>query len=127
MTEALDACLRGETIDADGTLSLFSARGADVEAVCAAGRRAAPEAGGRRGQLCDQPQHQLHQRVPVQLSLLRLFKGGGEVALGRAAYDLNGAELHRRPKAPPKATEVCLQEVFTLTIQGRPIWTSSRR
>ena len=36
VTEALDACLRGEEVDADGMLSLFSARGADVEAVCAA-------------------------------------------------------------------------------------------
>ena len=36
VTGALDACLRGQAVDTDGMLALFSARGADVEAVCAA-------------------------------------------------------------------------------------------
>ncbi len=40
-----------------------------------AGRRPAPPGGGRRRHLRPEPQHQLHQRLHVQVPLLRLLQG----------------------------------------------------
>ena len=129
VTEALDACLRGETIDADGMLSLFSARGADVEAVCAAADTL------RQKQVGSVVSYVINRNInytnvcQYSCRFCAFSKGGGEVASGRAAYDLDGASctdgFKRRPRWAPQRC-VC-REVFTLTIPGRPIWTSSRR
>ena len=111
VTEALDACLRGETIDAGGMLSLFSARGADVEAVCAAADTL------RQKQVGSVVSYVINRNInytnvcQYSCRFCAFSKGGGEVASGRAAYDLDGAELHRRVQeaAALGATEVCLQ------------------
>jgi FO synthase len=111
VTEALDACLRGEEVDADGMLSLFSARGADVEAVCAAADEL------RQTQVGNVVSYVINRNInytnvcQYSCRFCAFSKGGGEVASGRTAYDLDGAELHRRVQeaAALGATEVCLQ------------------
>jgi FO synthase len=111
VTEALDACLRGEEVDADGMLSLFSARGADVEAVCAAADQL------RQAQVGNVVSYVINRNInytnvcQYSCRFCAFSKGGGEVASGRTAYDLDGAELHRRVQeaAALGATEVCLQ------------------
>ena len=111
VTEALDACLRGQAIDTDGVLSLFSARGADVEAVCAAADQL------RQMQVGNVVSYVINRNInytnvcQYSCRFCAFSNGGGDVASGRTAYDLDGAELYRRVQeaAALGATEVCLQ------------------
>ena len=111
VTEALDACLRGESVDTDGMLALFSARGADVEAVCAAADAL------RQTQVGNVVSYVINRNInytnvcQYSCRFCAFSKGGGELASGRTAYDLDGAELYRRVQeaAALGATEVCLQ------------------
>jgi FO synthase len=92
-------------------LSLFSARGADVEAVCAAADQL------RQAQVGNVVSYVINRNInytnvcQYSCRFCAFSKGGGEVASGRTAYDLDGAELHRRVQeaAALGATEVCLQ------------------
>ena len=109
--ESLDACLREEPLEDGAMLALFTARGADVEAVC----EAADEL--RRRQVGDAVTYVINRNInytnvcQYSCRFCAFSKGGGEVASGRAAYDIDAAELHRRVEEAVAlgATEVCLQ------------------
>ena len=111
VTTAIDACMRGEDIDSDGMLSLFSAREADVEAVCSAADTL------REEQVGDVVSYVINRNInytnvcQYSCRFCAFSKGGGEVATGRMAYDLDGAELGNRvlEAVTVGATEVCLQ------------------
>ena len=107
----LDACLREEAIDEAAMLALFSARDADVEAVCQAADQL------RQSQVGDTVTYVVNRNInytnvcQYSCRFCAFSKGGGEVASGRAAYDIDADELHRRvtEAAELGATEVCLQ------------------
>ena len=107
----LDTCLREEAIDEAATLALFSARDADVEAVCQAADQL------RQSQVGDTVTYVVNRNInytnvcQYSCRFCAFSKGGGEVASGRAAYDIDAEELHRRvtEAAALGATEVCLQ------------------
>jgi FO synthase len=109
--ESLDACLRDEALEDDAMLALFSARDEDVEIVC----EAADEL--RRRQVGDAVSYVMNRNInytnvcQYSCRFCAFSKGGGEVASGRAAYDIDAEELHRRVEeaAALGATEVCLQ------------------
>ena len=109
--ESLDACLRDEALEDDAMLALFSARDADVDTVC----EAADEL--RRRQVGDAVSYVINRNInytnvcQYSCRFCAFSKGGGEVASGRAAYDIDAEELHRRVEeaAALGATEVCLQ------------------
>jgi len=107
----LDACLREEPIDARAMLALFRARDADVHAICDAADAL------RRRQVGEAVTYVVNRNInytnvcQYSCRFCAFSKGGGEVASGRAAYDIDGSELHRRvcEAAQFGATEVCLQ------------------
>ena len=72
------------------------------------GRRAAPASGRRRRHLGRQPQHQLHQRLHVQVPVLRLLQGPAVAQPARRALPARprrhpGAGSSRRSRrAPPR-------------------------
>ena len=109
--ESLDACLRDDALEDDAMLALFSARDADVDTVC----EAADEL--RRRQVGDAVSYVINRNInytnvcQYSCRFCAFSKGGGEVASGRAAYDIDAEELHRRVEeaAALGATEVCLQ------------------
>jgi len=109
--EALDACLRGELIDAPAMLALFSARDADFEAVCEAADAL------RRQHVGDTVTYVVNRNInytnvcQYSCKFCAFSKGGGQVASGREAYDIEAQELYRRVKEAEQlgATEVCLQ------------------
>ena len=109
--ESLDACLREEPLEDSAMLALLTARDTDVETVC----EAADEL--RRRQVGDAVSYVVNRNInytnvcQYSCRFCAFSKGGGEVAAGRAAYDIDAEELHRRVKeaAALGATEVCLQ------------------
>ena len=111
ITGILDACLREEAIDEAATLALFSARNADVDAVCQAADQL------RQSQVGDVVTYVVNRNInytnvcQYSCRFCAFSKGGGEAATGRAAYDIDAEELHRRvaEAADLGATEVCLQ------------------
>ena len=95
----------------DEIVTLFAARGPEVAAVAEVAdelRRARR----RRGHLRAQPQHQLHQRLHVQVPVLRLLEGTAVAQPTRHALPAD-ARRHRservREAEAMGATEVCLQ------------------
>ena len=60
------------------------------------GRRAAPRCRGRRGHLRAQPQHQLHERVHVQVPVLRVLEGPAVAQPAGHALPAD-PRRHRRP------------------------------
>ena len=111
ITGILDACLREEAIDEAATLALFSARNGDVDAVCQAADQL------RQSQVGDVVTYVVNRNInytnvcQYSCRFCAFSKGGGEAATGRAAYDIDAEELHRRvaEAADLGATEVCLQ------------------
>ena len=78
----------------------------------ARGGCAAPATVRGRGLLRRQPQHQLHQHLPLSLRLLRLLQGAQRArACAAPAYRLDLGEIARRTREAwaAGATEVCLQ------------------
>ena len=71
----LDGVRAGHEVGEDEIVTLFSARGPEVAAVGRGGRRAPPAGRGRRGHLRPQPEHQLHERLHLQVSVLRVLQG----------------------------------------------------
>ncbi len=75
-------------------------------------RRAARRRGRRRRHVRPQPQHQLHQRLHLQVPVLRLLQGPAVAQPAGHALPAD-ARRHRRPRAVEAvdlgATEVCLQ------------------
>ena len=110
--EVLDGVLAGEEPGVDELVTLLEARGPDVAPVAAAGRRAAARDRRRRRHLRPQPQHQLHERLHVQVPVLRVLEGP---ALAEPAGHAVPARRSRRSSAACVeavdcgATEVCLQ------------------
>ena len=104
------ACGSARRSGEDEIVTLFSARGPrwrrwpSWPTSCAGGGR-------RRGHLRAQPQHQLHQRVHVQVPVLRLLQGA---AVAQPAGHALPADPRRHRRAVVEAgeegaTEVCLQ------------------
>ena len=69
------ACSHGEEVGEDEIVTLFSARGSEVRAVADVADHPAVRGQRRRGDLRGQPQHQLHQRLHLQVPVLRLLQG----------------------------------------------------
>ena len=111
VAEAITACLRGEVVDDNAMLALFSARGAEVEAVCSAADTL------RQTQVGDEVTYVVNRNInytnvcQYSCRFCAFSKGGGDVEVARTAYDIDAAELHRRVQeaASLGATEVCLQ------------------
>jgi len=111
VAEAITACLRGEGVDDNAMLALFSARGAEVEAVCSAADTL------RQTQVGDEVTYVVNRNInytnvcQYSCRFCAFSKGGGDVEVARTAYDIDAAELHRRVQeaASLGATEVCLQ------------------
>ncbi len=107
----LDACLRQESVDDESMARLFSARGADIDTLC----EAADEL--RQRQVGEQVAYVINRNInytnvcQYSCQFCAFSKGGGEVASGRQAYDIDGEELRRRVLEAVElgATEVCLQ------------------
>ena len=76
-----------------------------------AGRRGAPRPRRRRRLVRDQPQYQLHERLHVQVPILRVLQGPALVEPARRSVPLTLDEISERVReAEAKgATEVCLQ------------------
>ena len=110
------ACSLGQEVGEDEIVTLFAARGAEVAAVARGRRRAAASVVGDVGHLRPQPQHQLHERVHVQVPVLRVLEGPavaepprhartcstleeiqGRVARGRRAGRHRGVPAGRHP------------------------------
>jgi len=111
VAEAITACLRGEAVDDNAMLALFSARGAEVDAVCSAADTL------RQTQVGDEVTYVVNRNInytnvcQYSCRFCAFSKGGGDVEVARTAYDIDAAELHRRVQeaASLGATEVCLQ------------------
>ena len=111
VAEAITACLQGEAVDDHAMLALFSARGAEVDAVCAAADTL------RQTQVGDEVTYVVNRNInytnvcQYSCRFCAFSKGGGNADVARAAYDIDAVELHRRVQeaASLGATEVCLQ------------------
>ena len=69
------ASLAGEEVGVDEIVALLGARGPEVRRSRRGRRPAATGHRRRRGDVRPEPQHQLHERVHVQVSLLRVLEG----------------------------------------------------
>ena len=110
--EVLDGVLLGQEVGEDEIVTLFSRPGPRGGGGRAGGRRAAPGRRRRRRHLRPQPQHQLHERVHLQVPVLRLLEGPAVAQPARHALPAHprghpGAGASRR--STDGATEVCLQ------------------
>ena len=109
--DLVDACLRGEDVGVAGMTALFQARGQDHRLVCEAADAL------RSRQVGDHVTYVVNRNInytnvcQYSCHFCAYSKGGGEVASGRAPYDIDAAELRRRVQeaADLGATEVCLQ------------------
>ena len=94
------------------------------------GRRPAPPGRRRRRDLRAQPQHQLHERLHVQVPLLRLLQGPALAQPARRARTCSsstrspGASSRPRPRAPPRSA---CRAASTRTSTGTTTCTCSRR
>ena len=95
----------------DELVTLFSARGPRGRAPWPRSPTSCAPDGRRHGHLRRQPQHQLHQRVHLQVPVLRLLKGPLSLNLRGTPYLLELDEITRRVVEAEAlgATEVCLQ------------------
>ena len=73
--EVLDGVLAGEEVGVDEIVTLLEARGPEVARGRRGRRPAAPRHRRRRRHLRAQPQHQLHERLHVQVQVLRVLEG----------------------------------------------------
>ena len=109
--ELIDACLSGEDVGIAGMTELFQARGVDHQLVCEAADAL------RAIQVGDEVTYVVNRNInytnvcQYSCHFCAYSKGGGEVASGRAPYDIDAAELRRRVQEAAElgATEVCLQ------------------
>ncbi len=72
--EVIDGVRLGQEPGVEEIVALFEARGPRGSRRGGPGRRAARRRGGRRGHLGQQPQHQLHQRLHLQMPVLRVLE-----------------------------------------------------
>ena len=75
VAEVLAGVALGHEVGEAEIVTLFSARGREVRAVAEIADDLRRHDGGRRRHLRAQPQHQLHQRLHLQVPLLRLLQG----------------------------------------------------
>ena len=121
-------------------------RGRDRHAVRGAGprgrgrrrgrRRAAPAGGRRRGHVGPQPQHQLHQRLHVQVQVLRVLQGPAVAQPARQAVPARPSttspsdRARRGPWAPPRcacrAGSIPASTATTTSTWPRPCGTPCR-
>ena len=92
VAEVLAGVLSGDEVGEDEIVTLFRARGLEVRRRRRGGRRASPPGGRRRRHLRRQPQHQLHERLHVQVPILRLLEG---TALAQPAREPLSARSRR--------------------------------
>ena len=110
--EVLDGVLLGQEPGVDELVTLFGARGPEVAAVAELADELRARNRRRRRHLGAQPQHQLHERLHVQVPLLRLLEGPAVAEPARHALPPDARRHRRSACARPwalGATEVCLQ------------------
>ena len=73
--EVLDGVLAGEEVGVDEIVTLLGARGPEVAHVAEVADELAARDRRRRGHVRPQPQHQLHERLHVQVPVLRVLEG----------------------------------------------------
>ena len=103
---------RGQEVGEDEIVTLFSARGPEVRAVAEVADELRAETRRRRGHLRGQPQHQLHQRLHVQVPVLRLLQGPAVAQPPGHARTCSSSTRSPTGCAEAEelgATEVCLQ------------------
>ncbi len=87
----------GEEPGIDEIVTLFRARGPEVVAVAEVADRMRQDARRRHPHLGRQPEHQLHQRVHVQVQVLRVLEGSAVAQPARHAVPAH-ARRHRRAR-----------------------------
>ena len=110
--EVLDGVLAGEEVDVDEIVTLLGARGPDFLEVAAVADQLRARRGRRPGHVRPQPQHQLHERVHVQVQVLRVLEGPALAQPARRRRTSSSIEeMQRRvlEAVDCGATEVCLQ------------------
>ena len=110
--EVLDGVLLGQEPGEDEIVTLFSRPRARGRRRRRGGRRAAPRSRRRRRHLRAQPQHQLHERLHVQVPVLRLLQGPAVAEPARHARTCSRSTTSPAACAEAwssGATEVCLQ------------------
>ena len=95
VAEVLAGVLAGETVDEDEIVTLFGARGPEVRAVAEVADQLRARHRGRRGHLRRQPEHQLHQRLHLQVQVLRLLQGPALAQPPRRALPARAGRDHR--------------------------------
>ena len=127
-------CEAGQEVDEDEIVTLFGARGPEVRAVAEVADAAAGRAGRRRGDLRRQPQHQLHQRLHLQVPVLRLLQGAplpqppGHPLPARAERDHRPGTPRPRSSGPPRsACRAASTPSSTATTTSRSSRRSGRR
>ena len=98
VAEVLAGVRAGQQVGEDEIVDLFARPGPRGGGGGRAGRRAAPRGRGRHGHLRPQPQHQLHERVHVQVPVLRVLQGP---ALAQPAGHALPAHAGRHRRAVP--------------------------
>ena len=107
--EVLDGVLAGEEVGVDEIVTLLEARGPEVAARRRGRRRAAPRDRRRHRHVRPQPQHQLHERLHVQVPVLRVLEGpavaqpAGHAVPARARGDPAPRASRPSTAAPPRS------------------------
>ena len=97
VAEVLAGVRAGQEPDVDELVTLFGARGPEVAAVAALADELRAGDRRRHRHLGPQPQHQLHQRVHVQVPVLRVLQGPAVAQPARHAVPAD-ARRHRRAR-----------------------------
>ena len=97
--EVLDGAAAGQELGEPELVTLFGARGTEVGAVAELADELRRRAVGDDGHLRGQPEHQLHQRVHVQVHVLRVLQGAAVAEpAGQAVPAVTGRR--RRAREP---------------------------
>ena len=97
------ACALGQEPGIDELVTLFEARGPEVAAVAELADELRRDDRRRHRHVGPQPQHQLHQRVHVQVPVLRVLQGPAVAEPPRHAVPAD-ARRHRRHASPRRGT-----------------------
>ena len=106
--EVLDGVLAGEEVDVDEIVTLLGARGPDFLEVAAVADQLRIDAVGDAGHVRAEPQHQLHERLHLQVQVLCVLEGPALAQPARRARTSstsrrsNGGCSRRSTAAPPR-------------------------
>ena len=109
VAEVLAGVALGQEVGEAEIVTLFGARGPEVRMVAEVADDLRRQHRRRRRHLRAQPQHQLHERLHVQVPLLRLLEGAALAQPARRALPARARRDHaargrgRRARAPPRS------------------------